>query len=99
MSKAKLPYRELSARVLRRADGRWEVLVSESEGTDASRRWRHKKLFRTEQEADIFARSLLPYSSLAWSAQTGGQARTPEYNIMVPSPEKNRKPRHYHTED
>ena len=55
-----------AAMVILRADGRWEVQVSESENTSGLRRWKHRSIFETEQEAEIFARSILPYSCASW---------------------------------
>lgn len=53
------------ARVRQRRDGRWEVLVAQDYGDDWPQ-WRHKRMFRTEQQAEIYARSLLPCCDDAW---------------------------------
>ena len=93
MSKRETPDKERAAQVVHRKDGRWEVQVSETEGTDGSRRWRHKQMFDTEQEAEIYARSLLPYSSTAWT-HYGPKGGVPGDQVCVLRPSQYRKPMH-----
>ena len=62
----KAPETDKLAMVQRRLDGRWEVVTSQSDGRDGPRRWRHKKMFETEQEAERYARSLLIYCDTVW---------------------------------
>ena len=94
MLKREMPDAERAAMVVHRKDGRWEVQVSETEGTDGSRRWRHKKMFSTEQEAEIYARSLLPYSDMAWAIVSSLWDNIPDDKVYVRRPAKRRKPMH-----
>lgn len=82
---------ERAALVQLRPDGRWEVQVSETEGTDGARRWRHKKLFQTEQEAEQYARSLLPYSDTAYSSRRGKVDDEPSSRLRVQTSERDRQ--------
>lgn len=94
MPKRDTPDTERAAMVVHRKDGRWEVQVSESEGTDGSRRWRHKRMFDTEQEAEIHARSLLPYIDSAWAITPTLWEDIPEDKVYVRRPANRRKPMH-----
>ena len=94
MAKRETPDTERAAMVIHRSDGRWEVQVSDSEGTDGARRWRHRKMFATEQEAERFARSILPYCDTAWDLRVTMYDDIPDESIKVRRPEKTRKPRH-----
>jgi hypothetical protein len=44
---------------------KWEVKTAISEGVNCHH-WRHKRFFQTEQEAEIYARKILPYSDTNW---------------------------------
>lgn len=94
MSKRETPDTERAAMVIHRRDGRWEVQVSDSEGADGARRWRHRKMFGTEQEAEQFARSILPYCDVAWDRRLAVYSDVSGESIKVRQPEKSRKPRH-----
>ena len=80
--------------IVQRKDGRWEVQVSETEGTDGSRRWRHKKMLVTEQEAEIYARSLLPCVDSSWRIVQSSWDDIPQDKVYVRRPAKRRKPMH-----
>ena len=94
MSKQEIPDTERAAMVIHRPDGRWEVQVSDSEGTDGARRWHHRKIFGTEQAAEQFARSILPYCDAAWGRRLAVHSDVSGDSIKVRRPEKSRKPRH-----
>ena len=94
MSKREMPDIDRAAMVVHRKDGRWEVQVSESEGTEGSRRWRHKKMFATEQEAEKYARALLPYIDTAWRVTPALWEDIPDDKVYVRRPAKRRKPMH-----
>lgn len=71
------------AMVRRRKDGRWEVLVAQDYGDDCLQ-WRHKRMFWTEQQAEIYARSLLPCCDDAW--KDPGNHPLDERLAMIPRP-------------
>lgn len=95
MSTKDWPAAERAAMVVLRPDGKWEVQVSESEPSEGNRRWRHKKLFATEQEAEIFARSLLPYIDSSWNRNLSLNSDIPDTVPLVKRPEKSRRPKHH----
>lgn len=82
---------ERAALVQLRPDGRWEVQVSENEGTDGARRWQHKAMFRTEQEAEQYARSLLPYCDTAWASRRGQLDDEPSSRLRVQLSERDQQ--------
>ena len=94
MSKRDCPDAERAAMVALLPDGRWGVHVSDVEGTDGARRWRQGRIFRTEQEADIYARSILPYCNAAWDQRWGPRDDIPEAVTRLKRPGKGRRPQH-----
>lgn len=95
MSKQETSNSSRAAIVLRRQDGRWEVQVSESEGGGGARRWHHRGMFSTEQEAECFARSILPYCETAWRGRSTMKDASTEHELPVlRTPDKTRRPLH-----
>lgn len=93
MAKKDYPAAERAARVLIRPDGRWEIKVSEQLASGGARSWSHKRICKTEQEAEKVARSILPYNESYWDQRPDMYTDSPDV-VRVKRPEKTRRPRH-----
>ena len=80
------------AMVFQRPDGRWEVVTSQTDGQDGFKRWRHRSIFQTEQEAEQHARSLLPYCDTAWSIPQQRAGSPDEEPKVLRTGKKSRRP-------
>lgn len=94
------PVKETLAMVRQRRDGRWEVLVAkvdidqleDTAENESPYKWRHKRMFPTEQEAEAYARSILPNCDAAWEPKVLAQD---EGTRLIPRREPvTRKPQH-----
>ena len=93
MTKKEFPAAELAAMIVQRLDGRWEVKVSDQLGSEGMRSWRHRRMCRTEQEAEQFARSILPYNECWWDQRPEMYTDSPDV-VRVKRPETTRRSRH-----
>lgn len=82
------------ARVIQRPSGQWEVRVAYRRADEKISRWQHKRMFRTEQEAEAYARTLLPYCDTAWDSIMDPSTGPPGDVAFVRPIDRGRKPRH-----